>query len=104
MYTTPTYHQSYQSRNYNVPIGTKLVVNPKVAKLRAGYYNIDTGAKCKDGRNTVYFNGDMKTLANEIVTVISSYSDTNAVYISTQTNESWILIPDWVQPLTLKEL
>ena len=86
------------------PIGTKLVVNPKVAKLRAGYYNIDTGAKYKDGRNTVYFNGDMKTLANELVTVTSSYSDTNAFYIRTQTNDSWILIPDWVHPITFKEL
>ena len=86
------------------PIGTKLVVNPKVAKLRVGHYNIDTGVKYKEGCNSMYFNKNMKTLANELVTVTSSYSDTNAFYIKTKTDVSWILIPDWVQHLTLKEL
>ena len=88
------------------PIGTKLTVHPKVATLRAGHYDIITGKKCKeDSYNTMYFNRAMKKLAGKVVTVIDNYwHNQEAFNVLTTDNGSWVLIPDWVHPITLKEL
>lgn len=88
------------------PIGTKLIVHPKVATLRAGHYDIITGKKCKeDLYSTMYFNRAMKKLAGQLVTVTANYYDNpKAFYVVTAARDSWILIPDWVQTTTFKEL